>query len=70
METARDMLQALGGIKTVSAALGQKYYTVLRWQQRSVIPAKHWPGIIGLARRKKVAGIHPNSLLRANEVAR
>ena len=70
METASDILRALGGPVAVSRACTIPPATVIHWGRRGSIPSKHWPVIIGLATVKKVPGINPDTLLRANEASR
>jgi len=65
MPTATSIIDALGGTNFVAGALprprnGSRRLNpsvVSSWKARGRIPSRNWPGIIGLAKRKRVKGI-------------
>jgi hypothetical protein len=70
MKTPSDILNDLGGPDEVARATAIAPSAVLYWARRQSIPSRHWPKLIDLAQRKRVPGVNPTALLRANEAAR
>lgn len=70
MKTPSDILNDLGGPDAVARETEIAPSAVLYWARRQSIPSRHWGKLIDLAQRKRVPGINPNSLLRANEASR
>ena len=62
METAAELIDALGGVTYVSERLRLPVSTVGTWRTRNAVPVKRWLGLIELAREKRVAGVTYESL--------
>lgn len=60
----------LGGPAAVAREMGLgDYSTVSCWVRRGSIPVRHWPGLIKLAKRRKVA-LDESALLQAHTMAK
>jgi hypothetical protein len=52
MFTHREIIQNLGGIRSVARELGHTHHTKVQgWSDRSSIPVAHWPEVIALSER-------------------
>ena len=50
-----EIITALGGPSAVARELGLRdYSSVASWVRRRSIPVKFWPGLLGIAARKRV----------------
>lgn len=57
MRSIPDLIDALGGSAVVANERGLPYTTVASWKARRAIPPREWPGLVQLARRRKLAGV-------------
>jgi hypothetical protein len=62
MQTFSDLIKALGGPKSVSAALEMPFPTVQSWVARDSIPMSAWPKVADLAKAKRLKGVTVASL--------
>lgn len=49
METAGDIIRALGGLTAVADGLSRPIGTVSAWCSRNSIPSDYWKGIVEIA---------------------
>lgn len=65
MKSIADLFDELGGATAIAAELGIPYTTVASWKLRpNGIPIRHWSGLIAMAKRKRVSGVHDAALVR------
>lgn len=56
MDTVSDIIEALGGSTAIARELDMKAATtVASWKDRGSIPSEHWPPLLELARKRRVA---------------
>ena len=60
--TVIELVEQLGGIQPVADSLGLDYQCVRAWRLRGRIPARHWPAVAELARRRRVRGVSIEAL--------
>ena len=52
MESARDIIEAIGGVRVVATKLDETWKTVHNWTRPGRrIPARYWPNVARIARR-------------------
>ena len=54
--TNADIMQALGGYRSVAEFLGENPRVVHKWSNRG-FPARYWPAIVRMAETKGVKGV-------------
>jgi hypothetical protein len=64
-----QIIADLGGYMAVAAALKTPPNIVWRWGQTRAIPARRWPAIVELAKRKRLRHITAAALLAGYEPA-
>lgn len=57
MDTFPDLIETLGGAAVVARAVKQDPGTARQWKARNRIPPAYWPGIVALAKSKKIGGV-------------
>jgi hypothetical protein len=57
MDTAAQIIDALGGTRAVSVAIGVPTSAVSNWKARNSIPSARWPAVIRLATAQSVPAI-------------
>jgi hypothetical protein len=57
LESISGVIEVLGGAAVISTERALPYTTVASWKARGAIPGREWPGLVELARKRKVAGV-------------
>jgi hypothetical protein len=52
----REIIDRLGGYRTVAEACGKRANTAVKWCERG-IPARMWPTVMRIAKQKRLRGI-------------
>lgn len=64
MQTASEIIDALGGTGVLASTLNLRPSAVSNWRAENRIPSARWPKIADLARAKRIPGVTLNALSR------
>lgn len=64
MESASDIIESLGGVTAVAAALSVPLGTASAWKTRDSIPPEYWETLVAEAVRRGIEGVTLDLLAR------
>lgn len=57
MNSFSSVINRLGGAAAVAKFVGEQPGTIQQMKSRESVRPKYWPGLIAMARKKKIAGV-------------
>ena len=64
MQTASEIIDAVGGTAVVARAFNIQMSAVSNWRSEESIPSRRWPKIVAMAKAKRVKGVTLTELAR------